>query len=226
MPADVQACRVAIAGASSLGGKELKQLIEDNAFPAAEIRLLDEELAAGRLTEAGGEPVVIQTVDEGSFERVRFAFFTGSPAFTARHWEAAHRAGATVVDLSGGLADVPSARRWIPALDAVLPPPSPKSDVPAAGLFLSPPAPVIVTCSLGAAFSGFSLERPAVGLQVGAPNEPAPSNVRVAGESRILLSQAERDPNVERGYWFWGAADNLRLAAVNAIRIAEKLLAS
>jgi len=66
----------------------------------------------------------------------------------------------------------------------------------------------------------------AVGFQVGAPNEPAPSNVSVAGESRILLSQAERDPNVERGYWFWGAADNLRLAAVNAIRIAEKLLAS
>jgi len=66
----------------------------------------------------------------------------------------------------------------------------------------------------------------AVGLQVGAPNEPRPSNVSVAGESRILLSQAERDPNVERGYWFWGAADNLRLAAVNAIRIAEKLLAS
>lgn len=340
MPADVQACRVAIAGASSLGGKELKQLIEDNAFPAAEILLLDEELAAGRLTEASGEPVVVQTVDEDSFERVRFAFFTGSPAFTARHWEVAHRAGATVVDLSGGLADVPSARQWIPALDAVLPPPSPKSDVPAAGLFLSPPAPVIVTCSLVAAFSGFSLERlalvffqpvsergqagieeletqtikllsfqpiarevfdaqvafnlldrygeasaerladarsrigcevrgylagrlpapaiqlvqapvfygcaftayaefgsppetaslqqalNAVGLQVGAPNEPGPSNVSVAGESHILLSQAERDPNVERGYWFWGAADNLRLAAVNAIRIAEKLLAS
>src|SRR2546428_93414 len=87
MPADVQACRVAIAGASSLGGKDLKQLIEDNAFPATEIRLLDEEFAVGRLTEAGGEPVVIQTVDENSFERVRFVFFTGSPAFAARHWE-------------------------------------------------------------------------------------------------------------------------------------------
>lgn len=340
MPADVQTCRVAIAGASSLGGKELKQLIEDDVFPATEIRLLDEEFAAGRLTEAGGEPVVIQTVDEDSFERVRFAFFTGSPAFAARHWQAAHRAGATVVDLSGGLADVPSARRWIPALDAVLPPPTPTSDDHAARLFLSPAAPVIVTCSLVAAFSGFSLERlalvffqpvsergqagieelesqtirllsfqpiarevfdaqvafnlldrygeasaerladarsriscevrsylagrlpaPAIqlvqapvfygyaftvyvelgsppetaslqqalnalGLQVRAPDEPAPSNVIVAGESRILLSQVEHDPNVERGYWFWGAADNLRLAAVNAIRIAEKLLAS
>lgn len=340
MFADVQACRVAIAGASSLGGKELKQLIEDDAFPTTEIRLLDEEFAAGKLTEAGGEPVVIQTVDEDSFERVRFAFFTGSPAFTARHWEAAHRAGATVIDLSGGLADVPSARRWIPALDAVLPPPAPTSDDRAARLFLSPAAPAIVTCSLVVAFSGFSLERlalvffqpvsergqagieelesqtirllslqpigrelfdaqvafnlldrygeasaerlanarsrigcdvrsylagrlpvpaiqlvqapvfygyaftvyaelgsppetasfqqalNAVGLHVGTPDEPAPSNVSVAGESHILLSQVERDPNVERGYWFWGAADNLRLAAVNATHIAKKLLAS
>src|SRR5207302_9482371 len=110
MPADVQACRVAIAGASSLGGKELKQLIEDNAFPAAEIRLLDEELGAGRLTEAGGEPVVIQTVDVDSFERVRFAFFTGSPDFTARHSAMAHRAGPTVVVLRGGRADAPPSR--------------------------------------------------------------------------------------------------------------------
>src|SRR5207302_10271877 len=94
-----------------------------------------------------------------SFEAVGSAFSTGATAVAARRCEVAHRAGATVVDLSGGLADVPSARRWIPALDAVLPQPSPKSDVPAAGLFLSPPAPVIVTCSLAAAFSGFALER-------------------------------------------------------------------
>src|SRR5437899_758167 len=214
MPADVQACRVAIAGASSLGGKELKQLIEDNAFPAAEIRLLDEELAAGRLTEAGGEPVVIQTVDEGSFERVRFAFFTGSPAFTARHWEAAHLAGARSrirCEVSGYL----GRRLPVPAIQLVQAPVFYGCAFTAYAEFGSPPE----TASLQQALN-------AVGLQVGAPNVPAPSNVSVAGESHILLSQAERDPNVERGYWFWGAADNLRLAAVNAIRIAEKLLAS
>ena len=54
---------------------------------------------------------------------------------------------------------------------------------------------------------------------------PAPSNVSVAGESRIALAQIERDLNLERGYWLWSAADNLRLAAANAASIAEKLLA-
>ena len=42
----------------------------------------DEELAAGTLTEAGGEPVVIQPVEADSFNRARFVFFTGSAAFT------------------------------------------------------------------------------------------------------------------------------------------------
>jgi aspartate-semialdehyde dehydrogenase len=92
------AVRVAIAGAASLRGKELKIALEEANFPASEIRLLDEEIVAGTLTEAGGEPAVIETVDEDSFERVRFAFFTGSAAFSARHGGEARRAGATVID--------------------------------------------------------------------------------------------------------------------------------
>lgn len=340
MPADVQACRVAIAGASSLRAKELKQLLEDGNFPAAEIRLLDEDVAVGTLTEAGGEPAVIQAVDEESFERVRFAFFAGTPSFAARHWEEAERAGATVIDLSGGLAEVPSARRWIPALDSLLPPPPAAAPAQGRGrLFLSPSAPVIAACSLTAALAGFSVKRlalvffqpvsergpegieelesqtikllsfqpiaqgvfdaqvafnlldrygeasaerladarssiareirsylqsrapvPAIqlihapvfyshaftayvelgrqpeaeelrraleaaGVRLAGASDLAPSNVGVAGENCLVLGQMEADPNVARGCWFWGAADNLRLAAANAVSIAEKLLA-
>ena len=48
--------RVAIVGASSLRGKELKVVLEERNFPASEIVLLDESVAAGTLTEVGGEP--------------------------------------------------------------------------------------------------------------------------------------------------------------------------
>jgi len=41
-----------IAGASSLLGAELKSLLEGSRFAASDFRLLDEELAAGTLTEA------------------------------------------------------------------------------------------------------------------------------------------------------------------------------
>jgi len=45
-----------IAGASSLLGAELKSLLEESRFAGWDFSLLDEEIAAGTLTEAGGEP--------------------------------------------------------------------------------------------------------------------------------------------------------------------------
>ena len=125
MTSPKEAVRVAIAGASSLLGKELNLWLEESKFPASDIRLLDEEIVAGTLTEAGGEPAIIETVTEESFERVRFAFFTGSPQFSKRHAEEARRAGAVVIDLSGGLGTDANARLWIPALDGVLASPIP-----------------------------------------------------------------------------------------------------
>jgi aspartate-semialdehyde dehydrogenase len=62
-------------------------------------------------------------------------------------------------------------------------------------------------------------------VKVDAPDDPAPTNVTVAGEIEIHLARIEPDPNVAPGVWIWGVADNLRLAVVNAVRIAEELVA-
>jgi aspartate-semialdehyde dehydrogenase len=61
-------------------------------------------------------------------------------------------------------------------------------------------------------------------MKVAAPDEDAPSNVSVAGEGEIQIARIETDPSVANGVWIWGAVDNLRLAAVNAVQIAEELL--
>ncbi len=335
------AVRVAIAGASSLLGKELSVWLEESGFPASDIRLLDEELVAGTLAEAGGEPAVIETVTEDSFERVRFAFFTGSPEFTKHHAEEARRAGAVVIDLSGGLREDAGARLWIPALDAILQ--SPLVTLAAGepqSLYAVPGAPSDAAISMCAALASVGLERlvmtvlqpaseygpaaieelesqvvkllsfqpvaevvfdtqvgfnvvsrfgpeagiklddararitsesrryltgrspiPAIstfqapvfhshtfaayaefksapdlqnlasrltlaGLKVTPAKDEPPTNVNVVGESRPVLKQPERDPGIETGVWFWGAADNLRVPAATAGAIAEKLLAS
>ncbi|MGH7936058.1 MAG: Asd/ArgC dimerization domain-containing protein, partial [Chthoniobacterales bacterium] len=63
-----------------------------------------------------------------------------------------------------------------------------------------------------------------LGVKIDAPGE-APTNISVAGESEIHLARIERDPNVANAVWLWGVADNLRLPAVNAVRIAEALIA-
>ncbi|HEY2646675.1 MAG TPA: Asd/ArgC dimerization domain-containing protein [Candidatus Acidoferrales bacterium] len=334
------AVRVAIAGASSLLGKELKLSLEESNFPTIDIRLLDEEIVAGTLTEAGGEPAVIETIAEDSFERSRFVFFTGSPEFSKRYAAQANRDGAVVIDLSGGLGAEPNAKLWIPTLDAVLA--SPTATAPtgeAQRLFVVPSAPSDAAISISAALASVGLERLAVtvlqpvsergsdaieemesqvikllsfqpvsqaiydaqigfnllssygpesrikladarsrvasetrrylagrapvpavmlvqapvfhshafaayaefksapalgdlaarlqaaGLNVARAKDEPPTNVNVVGETRPVLRQPERDPSIETGVWLWGAADNLRVPAVTAVAIAEKLLA-
>ena len=154
------ATRVAIAGASSLVGKELKIVLEESNFPAVEIRLLDEELAAGTLTELAGEPAVIETVSQESFERIRMAFFAGSAGFSIAHGMQARNSGAVVIDLSGGMAADPGTKLWIPVLDGLLAPPA--TTVSAGepqSLFQAPSVPADVAISISAAFAPLGLER-------------------------------------------------------------------
>src|ERR1700736_3606812 len=89
--------RIVIAGASSLLGAELKSLLEESKFAGWDLRLVDEGVAAGTLTEAGGEPAVILPVEEGSFDRARLIFFTGSPEFSRANLKAASHTGASVI---------------------------------------------------------------------------------------------------------------------------------
>ena len=344
MPAgSLNSYRVAIVGASSLRGKEIRQVLEDRNFPASDVILLDESVMAGTLTEAAGEPTFIRALLEDSFERAHFVFFAGTIHDAEKNWRAARKAGAAVIDLTGVLAagessDGPTA--WIPSLDSILPPryPSSTNGSPHSAAYYAPPAPAIIACTLAAvlgifhprgigvlvfppvserdlpgveelesqtssllsfrevakpvfdaqvafnllstygetskptladmrsavardvarylsgrspipaiqfvqapvfygyAFSAYaelaSLEPPRqlesafanLGVRVDAPGD-APTNISVAGESEIHLARIERDPNVANAVWLWGVADNLRLPAVNAVRIAEALIA-
>jgi aspartate-semialdehyde dehydrogenase len=333
--------RVAIVGAASLRGKELKQTLEDRNFPAADVVLLDDSLMAGTLTEAGGEPTFIRALDEDSFEGIRFAFFAGTRVDAEQSWPLAQAAGATLIDLTGALGASERTVTCIPSIASTIPSPS----VPSAscaqspGAYYSPSAPVIIACTLAAALNSFLPQRlillffppvserdqagieelesqttnllsfrpiaypvfgaqvafnllsehgrgtkadladartaiardvalylggrapvPAIqlvqapvfygyafaaysefgsaqppeqleaalsnlGVKVAAPGDAAPTNVSVAGESEIHLSRITPDASVSTGVWLWGAADNLRLTATNAVRIAEELVA-
>lgn len=351
MPGPGIPSRVAIVGASSLRGKELKQVLEDRSFPATDIVLLDESVMAGTLTEAGGEPTFIRALEEDSFDGVHFAFFAGTAVDTERSWQAAQRAGATVIDLSGAIATAERAVMLIPSLASAFPAAAAATigsdrattESGAAqesiAAFYSPPSPVIIAATLAAALAKFQLQRialnlfppvserdqsgieelesqttnllsfrpieravydgqvafnllstygpesklrladvrgaivrdvtrylagrapvPAIqllqapvfygyafaayaefaspqpveqletalanlGVKVAESSEDAPSNVSVAGENEIRLARIEPDPSIATGVWLWGVADNLRLAATNAVRIAEDLVA-
>jgi aspartate-semialdehyde dehydrogenase len=54
-------------------------------------------------------------------------------------------------------------------------------------------------------------------------SEQAPSQVEVTGSSDVLLDAICADGGHPAGVWIWAAVDNLRLAAENAVEIAELL---
>jgi aspartate-semialdehyde dehydrogenase len=64
-----------------------------------------------------------------------------------------------------------------------------------------------------------------LGVKLAAADDERPSTASVAGENEIHLSRIESDPNASVGVWIWGTADSLRLSAVNAVRIAEEIVA-
>lgn len=95
--------KIAIAGASSLLGKELKDALSDSPLATASFSLFDEDDALGQLDQVGDEITFVQAVLPDSFEKVDFTFFCGSQHLTRKHWREALRAGSTVLDMSGAL---------------------------------------------------------------------------------------------------------------------------
>jgi aspartate-semialdehyde dehydrogenase len=329
MTVSLESRRIVIAGASSLLGTELKSLLEESRFAASDFRLVDEEVAAGTLTEAGGEAAVIRPVEEDSFDKAWVVFFAGSHSFTKTNLALAKRSGANIIDLSGELAGQSEVIAWLPKLSG--------ASANSAKMFAIPSASAEIVARLAIALSslrpsaisavafqpvsaagkagieelesqtGQLLSFQSVGTQVfdvqiaysmldrfgpssnhslsgslaairrevqsllptatkspaiqllHAPvfygttltacafldahadvanvaklcadagfsvtaDSAAPSNVSSAGEIALQLAPPAPDSGAPSAFWFWAAADNLRLPGSNAVKLAESLL--
>jgi len=95
--------RVAIVGAATLKGRELKDVLSERNFPAYDMRLLDDEESLGQVDAVGDEATFIQSVMPEHLEDVDFAFFTSDEAYTRSTWQLAANAGSDIIDLSYAL---------------------------------------------------------------------------------------------------------------------------
>ena len=131
--------RIAIAGASSLLAKELKECLTESPLAGANFVLLDVQDEQGQLEQVGDEVTVVQSIGEESFADVDFTFFAGSEDLTRRYWRHALRAGSTVLDLSGALDEEPGVLVRAPWLGAEVTSPDllTKAVVPASAAALS-----------------------------------------------------------------------------------------
>src|SRR5271157_1978894 len=97
------AFRVAVVGAATLKGRELKDVLSERNFPAYDARLLDDEESLGQMDAVGDEATFIQSVLPEHLENVDFTFFASDEAYTRRTWQMARTAGSDIVDLSYAL---------------------------------------------------------------------------------------------------------------------------
>jgi aspartate-semialdehyde dehydrogenase len=118
--------RAAIVGAASLKGKEVAEMLNERNFPAADIRLLDDDEAMGQLEAMGDEISFIQRVRAEQFEHVDFTFFASDVESTRKNWKDARDAGSAIIDLSAALENEPGASvrsLWVERERGQLPPP-------------------------------------------------------------------------------------------------------
>jgi aspartate-semialdehyde dehydrogenase len=108
---------VALVGASSLLGKEIKQVIQERHVPLGRLAQIDAPELGGQLTDFDDEPAFIQPLDKDVFEDIAVAIFASSANFTRNHWQQAKDAGCDIVDASFALTGEDSARLWSPSLE-------------------------------------------------------------------------------------------------------------
>jgi aspartate-semialdehyde dehydrogenase len=114
--------RVAIVGAASLKGKELKEVLEDRLFPIRKLLLLDDNEAVGQLTEFEGEPTFVHAIEQEVFAECDVVFFASTTGeFTRAQWPKAAATPATLIDLSHGVLDMPETVMRLPFLERELP---------------------------------------------------------------------------------------------------------
>lgn len=126
-PDKTSGLRVAIVGAASLKGKELKEVLEDRLFPIRKLFLLDDNEALGQLTEFEGEPTFVHAIEPETFAECDAIFFASTTGeFTRAQWPKAAATPATLIDLSHAVLDIPEAVIRLPFLEGELPglPPS------------------------------------------------------------------------------------------------------
>ena len=111
--------KIAIVGAATIRGKELNEVLAESSFAGADFTLMDDESQLGQLEAVGGEVTFIQRIEPSAFEEMDFVFFAGSEEVTRKHWKTAHKAGASIIDLSYALESEPGVLVRAPWLDEV-----------------------------------------------------------------------------------------------------------
>ena len=93
---------VAVAGATGAVGNEMLQILEEQEFPLASLKLLASSRSAGKTLDFRGESLHVEELRDDSFEGVDIALFSAGAAASRQFAPAAAESGCVVIDNSSG----------------------------------------------------------------------------------------------------------------------------
>ncbi len=93
---------VAVAGATGAVGNEMIQILEEQEFPVASLKLLASSRSAGKPLDFRGESLHVEELRDDSFEGVDIALFSAGAAASRQFAPAAAESGCVVIDNSSG----------------------------------------------------------------------------------------------------------------------------
>ncbi|RKK01802.1 aspartate-semialdehyde dehydrogenase [Pseudoroseomonas wenyumeiae] len=109
---------VAIVGATGAVGVELLHCLEARGFPLSRLKLLASPRSAGKTLPFRSQDLVVEALDEASFEGVDIALFSAGSGISKRYAAAAVKAGAVVVDNSSAFRMDPDVPLVVPEVNA------------------------------------------------------------------------------------------------------------
>ena len=93
---------VAVAGATGAVGNEMIQILEEQEFPVASLKLLASSRSVGKTLDFRGESLHVEELREDSFEGVDIALFSAGAGPSREFSPAAAESGCVVIDNSSG----------------------------------------------------------------------------------------------------------------------------
>jgi aspartate-semialdehyde dehydrogenase len=113
-----EAYNVAIVGASGAVGEQLREILEQRAFPVAELRLFASERSAGQFLPFMGREIRVEMLDSDSFREIDIGLFSAGGSISGKYAPAAVAAGAVVIDNTAHFRMEPDVPLVVPEVNA------------------------------------------------------------------------------------------------------------
>jgi aspartate-semialdehyde dehydrogenase len=190
MLAKKQKYNVAVAGATGAVGRKILQILEERNFPVAEIKALASARSVGQSLMFQGNPVIVEELNEKSFEGVDIALFSAGAGVSRQFAPFAVKSNCIVIDNS-------SAFRMEPDIPLVVPEVNPDAIGDNPGIIANPNCSTIqMVVALKPIHDKFKIKRVVVSTYQSVSGSGQKAINELQDQTRNLLDGKPSEPNV------------------------------